>query len=139
MFKKILVPLDLSDKHRAALRIAEELARQSGGETILLHVIEVIPGLDMDEEKDFYRKLEQAAQKHLKKAADGFTHSKIPCQEEIRYGPRAAEIAHFAREKQADLIVLSAPQHDPAHPAAGLGSLSYKIGFLASCPVLLVK
>src|SRR6266566_1302518 len=32
MFKKILLPLDLTDRHAAALRLAADLARQVGGE-----------------------------------------------------------------------------------------------------------
>src|ERR1051326_9108272 len=51
MFKRILIPLDLTDKHHAALSKAADLARHSDGRVTLLHVIEVIPGLAVEEEK----------------------------------------------------------------------------------------
>ena len=139
MFERILVPLDLTDKHRSALDFAKKLAQQSGGQVTLLHVIEVIPGLDVDEEKKFYYRLERAARKHLEQFARRLTQQKINCQAEILFGGRAAMIARYAADIKASLIVLTAPRLDPDHPAASLGSLSYKVGLLARCPVLLVK
>jgi nucleotide-binding universal stress UspA family protein len=53
MFRRILLPLDLTDKHDGALKRAAELARQSGGEISLLHVIERIPGLEAEEDQQF--------------------------------------------------------------------------------------
>ena len=53
MFKKILLPLDLTDRHAAALQLAAELARQGGGEVTLLHVVEVIPAYDIAENTSF--------------------------------------------------------------------------------------
>jgi nucleotide-binding universal stress UspA family protein len=44
VFKHILVPVDLSDRHQHALEVAACLARESHGEVTLLHVIEIIPG-----------------------------------------------------------------------------------------------
>jgi nucleotide-binding universal stress UspA family protein len=58
---------------------------------------------------------------------------------EVRYGDRAWESVRCAVEAAADLILLTAPRIDPADPGTGWGSLSYKIGVLAPCPVLLVK
>ena len=139
MFNKILVPLDLTDKHQPALAIAAELAQQSGGEVTLLHVIEVIPGLSMDEEKSFYSRLDRAARKHLKRFANALAKRPITCREEILYGNRAREIARYAVETGADLIILTAPRIDPDNPAVSWGSLSYKVGILSQCPVLLVK
>ena len=42
MFKKILVPVDLTDVHQPALDIAARLAKENDGEVTLLHVVEVI-------------------------------------------------------------------------------------------------
>ena len=49
MFHKILLPLDLTDRHQAALALAAELAGAQEGEIVLLHVIEVPPGLPVSE------------------------------------------------------------------------------------------
>jgi hypothetical protein len=37
------------------------------------------------------------------------------------------------------LGILTAPRLDAAVPSAGWGSMSYRIGILSQCPVLLVK
>lgn len=138
MFKKIVVPLDLTERHRAALTAAMELASHNGGEIVLLHVIEVIPGLPVEEEPRFYRRLEKTARNHLKKLGGPLSKRGLTYRDEVLYGQRAPEIARYARAVGADLVVLTAPRLDPKDPA-GWGSLSYKVGLLARCPVLLVK
>lgn len=139
MFKNILVPLDLTDKHRAALASAGELAKQSHGAVVLFHVVECIPGLTEQDEKDFYSRLERVAQAHLQKCAAAFMAQGIPCQLKVVLGQRAPETAAHARKMGADLIILTAPPFDPTNPIGGWGSMSWKISLLAPCPVLLVK
>jgi nucleotide-binding universal stress UspA family protein len=139
MFKNILLPLDVSDRHDHALDVAADLAGAAGGEITLLHVIEVISGLTMEEEKDFYRRLEKAARDKLARLGDRLKARKVAWRAEVLYGARGAEIVRFAREAGTDLIVLTARRFDPQDPGASWGSLGYKIGLLAACPVLLVK
>jgi nucleotide-binding universal stress UspA family protein len=139
MFRKILVPMDLTTRHQQALQIATAFVRQSGGEITLLHVIEVIPGLSMEEEKTFYGRLERMARSHLDQFGASLSAKKIPWRAEVRFGNRAPEITAYATEAGADLIVLTSPVIDPDNPAASWGSLSYKVGILSRCPVLLVK
>jgi len=139
MFKKILVPLDLTDKHRPALSKAADLARSSNATLTLLHVIEMIPGLAVEEEKDFFQRIESKARAHLQANREFLHRWGLNAQAEVRYGTRAWEIARYAAETACDLIVLTAPRFDPKQPTAGWGSLSYKVSVLASCPVLLVK
>jgi nucleotide-binding universal stress UspA family protein len=45
MFTQIVVPVDLSDRHQAALDLAAWLVERNRGEVTLLHIIEVIPEL----------------------------------------------------------------------------------------------
>ena len=129
MFKKILLPLDLSDRHVRAVDTAAGLAKQSGGEVVLLHVIEIIPGVPMDEEKAFYDRLRKVAQTHLQGVARQLSERKVPCQSKVVYGHRAREVVDQADALAADLIVLTAPQIDAGTPT-GWGSLSWKIGVL---------
>jgi nucleotide-binding universal stress UspA family protein len=138
MFKKILLPLDLSDRHRRAVDIAAGLAKQSGGEVVLLHVIEMIPGVPLEEEKAFYGRLDKVARTHLEGVARCLSERRVPCQSKVLYGHRAREVVDQADALDADLIVLTAPQIDAGNPT-GWGSLSWKIGVLCRCPVLLVK
>src|SRR5262249_30839803 len=139
MFKKILLPLDLTDRHQAALDMAGDLAAQSRGEIVLLHVIEAIPGLSVEEEKDFYARLERSAHDKLAGHAAELSQRGAVARCEIVIGSRAQETLIRASALPADLIILTSPPFDPSHPAAGLGSLSWKIGMVAPCPVLLVK
>ena len=139
MFKKILLPVDLTDRHQQAVDVAVELASQGGGEIFLFHVIETIAGLAMEEEKDFYNRLDRAARSHLEKLGKKIEERNISWQPEVRYGDRAAESVRYAQEAAADLIILTAPRIDPAKPGVGWGSMSFRIGILSQCPVLLVK
>jgi nucleotide-binding universal stress UspA family protein len=139
MFKKILLPVDLSDKHDQAIESATALASQSRGDVVLLHVIDTIAGLSMDEEKAFYTRLQKAAEKHLAKLAGKLKSRKVPCHVDVLFGHRAPEVVRHANKIGADLIVLTAPRLDPDNPAVGWGSLSYKISILSGSPVLLVK
>jgi universal stress protein A len=139
MFTKILLPVDLSDRHSQALEAAASLAKQSGGVITLLHVIEVIAGLSLEEEKSFYKRLEKSARDHLARLTEHFKRQQIAWQTEILYGHRGPEVVRYATEKGADVIVLTSPRIDPKNPGVGWGSLSYKISLLSQCPVLLVK
>ena len=139
MLKHILLPVDLTDKHQKAVAAAADLAAQFGAEVTLLHVVELIPGIAQDEEKEFYKRLERIARKHLERFSAGLTERQVSCRGEVLIGNRTAEVVRYAQERGVDLIIVTAPQVTPANPAAGWGSLSYKIGALAACPVLLVK
>jgi nucleotide-binding universal stress UspA family protein len=139
MFQKILLPVDLSERHQAALDAAADLASQSGGEITLLHVIEVIAGIPMEEDLAFYHRLEKAARKHLNQLGGLLRHRKVARHGEILYGPRGPMIVQYAQEKGIDLIVLTSPRFDPSNVGVSWGSLSYKVSVLAPCPVLLVK
>ena len=59
--------------------------------------------------------------------------------EEVIFGDRAHEIVRYAMERGVDLIVLSSHRIDLGNPSAGWGTVSYKVGILSQCPVLLVK
>ena len=139
MFERILLPVDLTDKHGRALEVAGQLAGRNRATVVLLHVIEVLAGLSMDEEKDFYARLEKRALHHLQRLGHRLKDGQVTWRAEVICGNRGPEILRHAQVINADLIVLTAPHLDPNSPAAGWGSLSHKIGFLASCPVLLVK
>jgi nucleotide-binding universal stress UspA family protein len=138
MFRKLLLPVDLTDRHQPALDLAREMAG-TGGEVVLLHVIEVIRGLPLEEEKTFYARLDKAARLHLDRLRGTLAAHQVPTRVEVRYGNRVAEITRFAAEAGTELIILITPPLAPSDPAAGWGSLSYKVSFFSPCPVLLVK
>jgi len=139
MFQKILVPVDLTQTHGRSLEIAAELAGAGRGEVTLLHVIELIAGMEVEEEKEFYGRLEQAADEHMRRLGQVLGAKKGQWGARVRYGNRAQEIVRHAVESATDLIVLTSHKIDPGQPGGGWGTLSYKVGILSPCPVLLVK
>src|SRR6516162_3335541 len=102
MFKQILLPVDLADRHMGAMKVATELAGQGGGEVILLHVIEVIAGLSIEEEKDFYRRLEKMARNRLAKLGKQLQDARVPWRAEVLYGNRGPEVVRYARDRGID-------------------------------------
>jgi nucleotide-binding universal stress UspA family protein len=121
------------------MELATELAGQGGGEVILLHVIEVIAGLSLEEEREFYKRLELKARKHLDRLGNQLKNQQRTWRTEVLFGNRAAEIVRFAAGAAVDLIIVTSPRLDPNRLGAGLASLSYKISLWCQCPVLLVK
>ncbi|HEY4563792.1 MAG TPA: universal stress protein [Thermoanaerobaculia bacterium] len=142
MFRKILVPLDFTEKNEAALDSAAQIAggsAQEGSEVTLLHVVETIEHIDFNEMSDFYRGLENRASAKLFALVERLKEKRVNARHEVLFGKRAETIVRYAEEKAADLMILSSHKVDRDHPALGLGTLSYAIAIVARCPVLLVK
>jgi nucleotide-binding universal stress UspA family protein len=137
MFKRIVLPVDLTDRHDAALNMAAQLCRLSEGEILLVHVVELISGLTVEEERPFYDRLERIARAHLQKLGQRLSEKKVRWRPEVRLGSRVAQILECARD--ADLVVLTTPRPDPANLPAGWGSLGVRVGLVVPCPVLLVR
>lgn len=112
MFNKILLPVDLSDKHQRACDIALELAKPNGA-IALLHVVELIAGLSMEEEKNFYARLEKLARRHLEHLGEGLKDRQVSWKPEVLYGNRGPEVVRYAAAQKADLIILTCPHSTP--------------------------
>jgi nucleotide-binding universal stress UspA family protein len=139
VYKKILLPLDMADDHQRVIATACEFARAAKAEVLLLHVVQTIPGLPMETERDFYGQLESASQEFLTKVKKTFSEQDIQAGLRILKGNRGEQVLDFAAENQVDLIILRSPRVNPAMPHSGMGSLSWKLGLLAPCDVLLVR
>jgi nucleotide-binding universal stress UspA family protein len=140
MFRKLLVPVDFTEKNEAALGSAVEIASGSeGAQVTLLHVIETIEHIEFEEMADFYRGLEARAAAKLFQMEEKLRTSSVRARHEVVYGKRAETIVRYAEEHETDLMILSSHKVDRDHPALGLGTISYKIAIVARCPVLLVK
>src|SRR3954453_12858358 len=107
MFHRLLLPVDLSERHDEALRTAGERCSRSGGIVRLLHVIELIPNESVEEERPFYDQLEQAARDHLDKLGRRLEEMQIEREIDVRLGHRLEQIAACAGEMKADLLILS--------------------------------
>jgi len=141
MFRKILVPVDFTEKNEAAIQAAHEvLSGHEEAEIYLLHVIETIEHVEFDEMKDFYRGLEVRAEAKLARLEERCREAgPARSYHDIQYGKRAEAIVRYAEDHSMDLIILSSHQVDRDHPALGWGTISYRIAIVARCPVLLVK
>lgn len=139
MFQHILVPTDFSAESKRAFDIAKTIVSSEGGVLTLLHVIEIIADTTFDEFKSFYLKLEERAVSHLDEWIDASSGHEFPVEKKIMYGNRVGEIIKFARESKVDLIILSSHKIDVDDPGRGWGTISYKVGILSQCPVMLIK
>ena len=139
MFKRILVPTDLTERSLKALEIAVKMAQHDVATVTLMHVIEVIEDTDCDEFNDFYKKLERRARRKMDKMVSDHGIEEVSIDKEITYGKRTSSIVTFAVDHAVDLIVLASHRLDMENAAQGWGTISYKVGILSHCPVLLIK
>lgn len=138
MFKKIMVPIDLSDAKNPALLIAKRIAAQNKSQVTLLHVIEKIEYLPSGETKNFYTRLKKTGSDRLNKIAEKF-NSGDNVVTKILLGNRAKTIIQYAVNNGIDLIVMNSHRIDLKEPSKGWGTISYKVAILSQCPVMLVK
>ena len=139
MFQHILVPTDFSKKSQHAVDIAVEIALLNKGCVELLHVIETIPHTAFDEFKDFYAKLETHTEQEMEKLIAPYRKKSLKIESEIVFGHRVEEILNFTETHKVDLIVMNSHRVDLTDPTQGWGTISYKVGALSLCPILLVK
>ena len=139
MFQRILVPTDLTARAAKALDVALKLGGTDGPRVTLLHVIETFHGLDFDEMRPAYQRFERKAKGIMAAAIERLPTAGGLVTQEIVYGDRAEEIVKFATAHNIDLIVLASHRVNPSAVGRDWGTISYKVGLLAQCPVLLVK
>lgn len=140
MFKKILVPIDVShsDSGEPGLKAAAEIAAKTGAKLVLMNVVGDIPNLVADQLPSNYMEatqsraveaLERLAAKH-KLASDNF-------EIQTTHGKTYSSILKAAEADGADLIVIAS--HDPGAADYLLGSTAAKVVRHAHCSVLVVR
>jgi len=139
--KKILLPVDFSDRSRYAMRYALRLAEQFQAKVFLLHVVEVTyvgaePGfvnlveLELELAETRSAQLDEVVKKDIR--------GKVPAEALVKMGRAFHVINETADEIKADLIVIS------THGYTGLkhvlmGSTAERVVRHANCPVLTVR
>ena len=139
---RILVPCDFSSQAMSAVKMASEIATQSGSSLYILNVVEVpimhdsmlMPTLSFEEET--MNELRENATNHFDKIKSSL--SSLSVITEILYGSPAVVITDYTREKKIDLVVMG------TKGASGLkelliGSTAEKIVRSAACPVITVR
>lgn len=140
-FNKILCPVDFSGDSFAALDYAADFARQSGGQLLLLHVIDN-PLAEQYEPKrqNFFAEVEHAVEKSKEMLAEAArTHAAgVSYQSVVKRGNPYEEIIDLASAEQADMIVMST--HGRTGPQRlVIGSVAEKVVRTAPCPVFTVR
>src|SRR5918997_3174275 len=143
--RSILLPTDFSDCARHAVPFAAQLARLMGARVLCLHVVEPVapavgwtPIAEPLPVADVGEKLEDSAAAELPRFARCEEFEGLDVEDVIARGEAASEIVRVARERDADLIVIS------SHGRTGLGRILFgstaeSVVRHAQCPVLVVK
>ena len=141
--KEILVPLDFSSCSEKALQYAIPFARQFNSRLTLLHVLPVYYSMGWECDATGYEPLiegdlRKQTETRLNALASEPLSARIPAAIEIRYGAPAIEIVNFAKENDADLILMSTHGRT-GRVHAFIGSVASDVTRLAPCPVLVVR
>jgi hypothetical protein len=133
----IIAPTDGSSHGLAAVRLAADLARESGRSLIVLGVADV-PGGAEDEPMSQLGAdiLAEGARKHAEAGAKAV--SGVEAEVAVRTGKAFEQIANLVRERSAGLVVMG------SHGRTGLtrllmGSNTERVLETAPCPVLVTK
>ncbi len=141
-FKRILVPGDESRPSQNSLAVAAGLARETGAEVILAHVVQMRWSQDEPEMKatygdivDDYRRSGEAT---LRRTAESEVFSGLDVDAQLLFGNNPArELLRLAKEREVDAIVMG------SHGRGGfgrmiLGSVSQRVIHDATVPVIIV-
>lgn len=141
---KILCPVDFSELSRKAMYNAIELASTFGAELHLLHVFEGYDAISLNPElvispmSEWLPKLRELCRAKLQALPEGEWAGRCRVIHANREGSAIAEICHYAKQHDIDLIVLG------THGRTGLshllmGSVAENVVRSAPCPVLTIR
>jgi nucleotide-binding universal stress UspA family protein len=142
MFKKILLPLDGSAMSERALAPAEEMAKGSGAEVLLLKVVPSplgkAPEAGQTEESKAFAESVNRSKEYLDRIATRLGAISVKSRILIPSGEPYAEILAAAHKEDVDCIVMST-HGGTALVRALLGSTAEKVVYTTKRPVFLVK
>jgi nucleotide-binding universal stress UspA family protein len=141
-FRRIVCAIDFSPTATAAAAHAAELARVHGGELTLLfvlpHVTQPFAGLGvLDSFTQLHGELRTRAKSQLDAAAERLGPG-LRVRTELREGNIADEVVAYARDTQADLLVIGTHGYTGVQHLL-LGSTAERVVRRAACPVLTVR
>lgn len=145
MFERIMVPVDGSDRALAALELAVQLQEKCGSELLILCVYRHYSLLEASMSMvnpDRPENLDQSMQEHAKNVVEqAKKHAADSGSKNMRgfvkSGPPARTIVNFAKDKNADLIILGSRGLGDVEGYL-LGSVSHKVTSLSHCPTMVV-
>lgn len=139
LIKKVLVLTDGSQNSRSALRYAVQICHNFGASLHLLSVIEDMPAYaTLEVGSEFISKVQEAIKGEVVSCSGYCETSGIACNGEIRHGVPYEEIINYAKEIDADLIVMATHGHTGLSHIL-LGSVTEKVMRHAHCPVMVTR
>lgn len=140
MFKKFLIPIDLTepDMTKQALDEALPIAKGTDAQLRLVNVQSLVPVAFIDYiPPNFDEELRTAAEQEIAEIAAGIDYPQSRISTVVRFGAIYPEVLAEAEEWGADLVVVSS--HRPAMSTYLLGSNAKTIVRHAKCSVLVVR
>ncbi len=141
MFKKILVPVDLSTETTTAnlCKAANDLANEYGAE---IDLISVMPGFGMPLVASYFpedaqNNLKAEMSDKLKKLADEYFSGNV--SSELLQGKRTQSILGKINETSPDLVMLGCRRKRSRASQHLMGSTTKAISDRANCSVLIVR
>lgn len=142
LFKKILCPIDFSSCSIKALEFALSLAEEADGKLTLIHVLESVfedagdmAALAVSDYRDY---MERNARERLEQAVPAEARQWCESEAIIASGRSYQRILKYAREREADLIVMGV-QGRSAVDLMLFGSTTQHVVRAAECPVLTIR
>ena len=148
--KKILVPTDFSKNATIATNVAADIARKSGADLVLLHVIEEMSGAsfnvegevasmkDDSEDRLFNYRLIDRARKQLERTVLDPSLRDVKADGELRVGNPFHAMRTMIDQKKFDLVVMGTSGQTKIEEML-IGTNTEKIVRLARIPVLTVN
>jgi nucleotide-binding universal stress UspA family protein len=142
MYKKLLVPLDGSELAERAVRHAEEIARGTGAEILLLQAVHIpmpiVPEAVLIAGGKAVEEAAKEATAYLEATAASLRAEGFRVRTMVEERPPADAILHIADREEVDAIVMS------THGRSGfsrlvMGSVAESVRHATRRPVMLVK
>jgi nucleotide-binding universal stress UspA family protein len=143
VLRRILVPIDFSDRSHAALTYAVALVEQFDAALHLLHIVEALVAAEilprpLDPREDVERAIEARAWDDLRGLLPTADLERLHGELALEWGTPFVEIVRYARAHEIDLIAMG------THGRGGvkqllMGSVAENVVRSSPCPVLTVR
>ena len=147
--KRILVPTDFSKPAQIAVEVASDIAKKSGAELLLLHVIEEATGGSFNvegqvslegnmEEKMFTLALIKKARKQMETLLNSSVLEGVKVKSALRMGTPFHGMRTIITDSKVDLVVMGTAGHTKVEEMI-IGTNTEKVVRHSKCPVLTVQ
>lgn len=143
LFRHLLIPTDGSEASVAAARLGFRVAQAFRAHVDVLYVIDLLlceelQRFDQREVDEIHAELREHGERYVDVLRDEADRLELSVEGDVRRGDPFEEIVAWAREREADLIVMGHVGRRPRTKVL-LGSVAERVVEFAPCPVMVVK